>query len=551
MIAVNSEVKKVESGEYPATVNKRKKLLTIEIDDAVCDGNFPGGVGEGSAGFHGVPSGKNSNKKVKNFIEYNKNLARGGVAHGREEKDYSSIRLERVSVRENSIFDGAKNDRHKSYSRIADSSETNLQPSRAKEKRPSSTSIQEENAGQRKPWERKLPNTPEVKSGKTKEIYIPVHLSTKFVSSNGPAHQIPGKGTGKGGFLTSKGQLFRRSPPKRNKGPLLASQQQQSNLQTSKKALEIPSKKNSDDTLAPPPPTSNSQHPKPSPRSGVKVSNSFTNDKNNNISPGLTKGRPVSPGLTKPRPIPDRTGSTSKLSPSRSQPKSNPQISLPKEPHPIPRKTSNTTLLTITEKISPRKPDPKKPLLSKRGSRASIALNSAHSNKSLSRDKIIKLSPSNISSTKKFMKNFVVEEGDGRGDSPCFFFNRKSEDEGVEHDMSLDTEVGKLPKSIYQYGISGELAGSSGRNLYGGQGGSAGSYGKGGCGIGQHVGLEVGGGGGSGGRGNNFLELGSGKGQVERIERIESREKGSPGLKGNFLTKPRMSPRDNRDEGEF
>jgi hypothetical protein len=127
VIGVNSESKKVESVEYPPTLNKRKKMLTIEIDDAVCDGNFPSGVNEDSVRVCGPPSGKNSNnKKIKNFIEYNKNLARGGVAHGREEKDYSSIRVERVSVRENSIFDGNANNRHKSYSRIADSSDNNL-----------------------------------------------------------------------------------------------------------------------------------------------------------------------------------------------------------------------------------------------------------------------------------------------------------------------------------------------------------------------------------------------------------------------------------------
>jgi hypothetical protein len=127
--SIYCESKKVETGEetYPATLNKRKKLLTIEIDDAVCEGNYREGVNEESVRVCGPPSGKNSNnKKIKNFIEYNIGLARGGVAHGREEKEYSSIRMERVSVRENSIFDGNANNRHKSYSRVADSSDNNL-----------------------------------------------------------------------------------------------------------------------------------------------------------------------------------------------------------------------------------------------------------------------------------------------------------------------------------------------------------------------------------------------------------------------------------------
>jgi hypothetical protein len=292
--------------------------------------------------------------------------------------------------------------------------------------------IQEENAGQRKPWERKLPNTPEVKGAKIKEIYIPVHLSTKFVSSNCPAHQIPAKG----GFLTSKGQLFRRSPPKRNKGPLLAGQQQQqqqqSNLQGSKKAIEIPPKKNSDHSISHPQPTSNSQIPKASPHSGIKSPNPFPND---------PKPSKTSPNPTKSRPTLDRTGSSStpnQLSPTLNHPKSNPNITPSKDPKTISRKTSKNSLKTITEKSSTRKPpsplsaaqnpDPKKPFPSKRGSKASIGLISAHSNKSLSKDKIVKLSPCNIPGAKKWIKNFVGNEGEERENSPCFFFHKKSED---------------------------------------------------------------------------------------------------------------------------
>lgn len=95
---------------------------------------------------------------------------------------------------------------------------------------------------------------------------------------------------------------------------------------------------------------------------------------------------------------------------------------------------------------------------------------------------MVKLSPCNIPALKKIMKGLVVNEGEERENSPCFFFHKKSEDLEVEEDLSLRTEVGKLPKSIY---------------------------------------------------------------------RFTAGERSSPGLVGNLLTKPRVSSKDKRDDGEY